>query len=63
MTQDPINAFDLPLGLGMALAQNSEAMSKFASLPAQKQREIISHTHAIHSKAEMQHYVNSLFSE
>lgn len=60
---NPTNAFELPLGLGMALAQNSDAMSKFSTLPPAEKQQIIEHTHAIQSKAEMQQYVNSLFTD
>ena len=51
---------DVPLGLGMALAQNMTAMAYFSSLDAQQQQAIIEHTHQIRSKQEMQAYVNSL---
>ena len=51
---------DMPLGLGMALAQNLNAMNRFATLPAAQQQAIIAHTHSISSKEEMQAYVQSL---
>jgi len=60
--QNFANDQGMPLGLGMALAQNLEAMNYFSSLPKQKQQEIISHTHQIQSKSEMQSYVESLIS-
>lgn len=51
---------EIPMGLGMALAQNIEAMNFFAALtPAQKQA-VINYTHTISSKEEMQAYVDSL---
>jgi len=50
----------LPLGFGMALAQNVEAMQCFTALPKQEQDEIIDHTRQIESKKEMQAYVQSL---
>ena len=53
---------EIPMGLGMALAQNLNAMNRFASLPEEKRREIIAHTHEIQSKKEMRAYVDSLFS-
>lgn len=52
---------EIPMGLGMALAQNLNAMNRFASLPEEKRREIIAHTHEIQSKKEMRAYVDSLF--
>lgn len=51
---------EMPMGLGMALAQNLQAMEYFASLPPAHQQEIISHTHSIHSRREMQQYVQDL---
>lgn len=51
---------EIPLGLGMALAQNSTALMKFASLSEQQQQQMIQHTHSIQSKEEMQAYVNHL---
>jgi hypothetical protein len=50
----------LPLGFGMALAQNADAMQSFSALPKQQQEEIVDHTHQIQSKQEMQNYVQSL---
>lgn len=51
---------ELPLGLGMALAQNPKAMTYFAALPESKQQTVIEHTHEIHSRREMHQYVASL---
>ena len=51
---------DLPLGLGMALAQNTQALNAFAAMPQDQQQRVIQHTHTIRSKQEMQAYVNSL---
>lgn len=48
---------EMPLGLGLALAQNVEAMNRFAAMPRERQREIIAHTHEIRSSAEMRAYV------
>ena len=51
---------DLPLGFGMALAQRSEAMQRFCALTHEEQRMVIDHTHQIHSKQEMQAFVDHL---
>lgn len=51
---------DLPLGLGMALAQNQKSMEYFAKLPEDKKEEIINHTHSIKSKQEMHNFVQNL---
>ena len=54
--------YEMPIGLGMALAMNHEAMQKFASLPERKKREIINGTHSVSSKAQMQQYVDNIIS-
>ena len=51
---------ELPMGLGMALANNPVAMNYFMGMSADEQRQFVEGTHLIRSKAEMQHYVNSL---
>ena len=50
----------LPMGFGMALLQNKEAMEAYDRLPQNKQIEVINGTHSIRSKQEMQNYVASL---
>lgn len=52
--------YEIPLGFGMALAQNPEALLKFAALPEQKKREIINGTHTVSSKEEMRQYVERI---
>lgn len=54
--------YEMPIGLGMALAMNHEAMQKFASLPESKKREIINVTHSVSSKAQMRQYVDNIIS-
>lgn len=56
------NGVDMPMGLGMALAKNINAMNYYSGLPRERQQEIIDHTHSINSKKEMQAYVDSLIS-
>ncbi|MGN0675425.1 MAG: hypothetical protein ACI4KG_06720 [Oscillospiraceae bacterium] len=53
---------EMPVGFGMALAMNPEAMEKFASLPENKKQEIISGTHSVSSKSEMRQYVEKIIS-
>lgn len=55
------NGPEIPMGLGMALAQNLHAMNSFSQLPAEEQQQIIAHTHEIRSRKEMQAYVEQLF--
>ena len=51
---------DLPLGFGMALAQRSEAMQRFCALTDEEQCMVIDYTQQIHSKQEMQAFVDHL---
>lgn len=53
------NSAGMPIGLGMALAQNIEAMNYFSSLPADEREKIIGRAQSIQSKEEMQAYVQS----
>lgn len=57
---DPLK--ELPLGLGMALAQNPSAMQCFAAMSETQKKQVIEHTHEIRSKQEMQDYVNCFVS-
>lgn len=54
------NGPEIPLGLGMALAQNRAAMNRFAALPAAEQQAFIERTRGVRSKEEMQSFVQSL---
>ncbi len=56
----PENDNEIPLGFGMALAENSDAMSYFSTLTPAHRREIIAHTHTIRSKEEMKRFVSNL---
>lgn len=53
---------EMPVGLGMALAMNPEAMQKFSSLTEKQQSEVINGTHAIRSRKEMQQYVQNIIA-
>lgn len=52
--------FDLPLGLGMALAQNEKAMQRFEAMSDADKQAFVNKTHSINSKSEMRSLVNSL---
>lgn len=54
---------ELPMGFGMALARNPEAMQKFSVLSEEKKQEIIAGTHSVKSKEEMRQYVNRLVTD
>lgn len=51
---------EMPVGFSMTLAQNPDAMQKFAMLSEEKKKEIINGTHSVKSKQEMHEYVNRL---
>ncbi len=51
---------ELPLGLGMALAQNVQAMRHFSSLSSEEQQAVIDQVHGIGSKKEMRAFVDNL---
>ncbi|MBO5971161.1 MAG: hypothetical protein J6S14_22025 [Clostridia bacterium] len=55
MTKD-----EMPVGFAMALAMNPEAMQKFGTLSEKQKQQIIAGTHAVKSRDEMRHYVDSL---
>ena len=50
----------IPMGLGIALAQNLKAMNCFSSLSDEDKKDIINGTHRINSKDEMRRYVDSI---
>ena len=53
---------EIPLGLGYALSENTSALSYFATLSAEKQREMIERSREIGSRAEMRQFVKSMTS-
>lgn len=50
----------LPVGFGMALAQNEAAMKRFESLTEAEKEKIIAETHSVQSRDEMQTLVSRL---
>lgn len=60
MINNIVGSDEIPMGLGMALAKNLNAMNYFSSLDASSQKQIIDHTHSIRSKEEMQDFVSRL---
>lgn len=50
----------VPMGFGMALAQNVEAMERFTSLSPAQQQSVIDGVHGITSKEAMRDYVQRL---
>lgn len=55
-----MDSFEMPVGLGMALAMNPEAMDKFSSLTEKQKLEVVNGTHTIQSRKEMQQYVRNI---
>lgn len=51
---------ELPLGFGMALAQNEAAMHAFETMTPEQKQAVIQKTHTVMSKAEMRRLVDSL---
>lgn len=50
----------LPLGMGMALAQNEPALERFAAMTDQQRRSVIEGARAVGSKEEMRQYVENM---
>lgn len=55
-----MSKIELPLGFGMALAQDEAAMKRFESLTDAEKQAILKRTHSVHSKQEMRQLVSSL---
>ena len=58
MDNDLLNG--LPMGFGMALAANAEAMVSFAKLSQEQREKVLDGTKHIRSKLEMRNYVNQI---
>lgn len=51
---------DVPMGFGMALAENMEAMERFSKMSREQKQKVLDGTHQICSKQEMKSYVNQI---
>jgi hypothetical protein len=51
---------DLPMGFGMHLLQNEKAMHRFNAMSKNQQKEIIAQTQLIHSKQEMEIFIDHI---
>ena len=51
---------EVPIGLGIALCKNPEAMHKYTSLSEQQKCDVISRSHGVGSREEMDAFVESL---
>lgn len=54
------NGTEIPLGLGMALIQNTEAFFRFSKLDAASQERVIDGAKSIGSSAQMRAYVSGI---
>ena len=52
---------ELPIGFTMSLAQHSDILSRFASLPKQEQERIVDGARQVKSREEMNSYVGNMF--
>ncbi len=53
---------EIPMGLGMALARNPEALQAFSALSPEGRSAVIERTHDVQSKREMEQLVRELGS-
>lgn len=52
--------YKVPIGFGMALAQNTAAMNRYAHLTEPQKQDILNRAHNVHSEKEMYALVASL---
>lgn len=52
---------ELPMGFGMALVQQPDAMQRFATMSQAQKEEILAKVKTVQSKKEMQSLVSSIF--
>ena len=57
---DYTNGKGVPLGFGMALAQNARAVEMFSQLSKSEKRDILEGARSVQSKQEMREYVDSI---
>ena len=57
-----MDSLELPLGFGMALAQNEQAMQVFEAMTDAQKRAVLEQTHTVTSRREMQQLVSGLVS-
>ena len=52
--------YKVPIGFGMALAQNTAAMNRYAQMTEQEKQDLINRAHNVRSEREMYNLVASL---
>ena len=50
----------IPIGFGLELTQNGTAMSKYAALNEEEQRDILEQAHNVQSREEMRRLVSEI---
>lgn len=50
----------MPIGFGLALAANAKSMEAFAMMSESEKEETVERSRQMHTKADMEHFVNSL---
>ena len=60
MKDNFINGPGVPLGFGMALAQNPDAMDVFSGLTDEQRQQVLQKSRRVRSKTEMRSLVDSL---
>lgn len=54
---------EIPIGFSMALAKDTKAMNAFSTMSESQRHNVIERAKNIKSKQEMEHYVNTTFTE
>ncbi len=52
--------YKVPIGFGMALAMNSQALSAYSAMPEPEKQAILNRAHNARSEKEMHQIVNSI---
>ena len=52
---------EFPIGFTMSLAQHTDILNRFASLPEDEQQRIVDGSRQMKSREEMQNYVENMF--
>ena len=60
MKQNFVDGPDMPLGFGMALAQNPDAMDVYSGLTEEQRQQVLQKSRRVRSKTEMRSFVDSL---
>lgn len=58
--ENNLDGVDIPLGFGMLLAQDANALARFASLPEDRKQAILDGAHHVSSREEMEAYIRQL---